>query len=114
MEAAEQIAVVWKQVRGPVIAPLLRASVLLCVAMSAMLFAEKVYMAVVVLALRLLGRRPERQYRWEPMRDGDDPELGSAAYPMVLVQIPMYNEKEVRRPPRFPSRGAWLVLLLES
>ncbi|VAI90524.1 probable glucomannan 4-beta-mannosyltransferase 9 [Triticum dicoccoides] len=87
----------WQQVRGPVIVPLLRASVLLCVAMSAMLFAEKVYMAVVVLALRLLGRRPERQYRWEPMRDGDDPELGSAAYPMVLVQIPMYNEREVYR-----------------
>ena len=90
-----QIAAAWEQVRGPVIVPLLRASVLLCLAMSAMLFAEKVYMAVVVLALRLLGRRPERQYRWEPMRDGDDPELGSAAYPMVLVQIPMYNEREV-------------------
>lgn len=85
----------WQQVRGPVIVPLLRASVLLCVAMSAMLFAEKVYMAVVVLALRLLGRRPERQYWWEPVRDGDDPEHGSAAYPMVLVQIPMYNEREV-------------------
>ncbi|XP_044959938.1 probable glucomannan 4-beta-mannosyltransferase 9 isoform X2 [Hordeum vulgare subsp. vulgare] len=62
--------------------------------MSAMLFAEKVYMAVVVLAVRLLGRRPERQYRSEPVGD-DDPELGSAAYPMVLVQIPMYNEREV-------------------
>lgn len=70
----------WQQVRGPVIVPLLRASVLLCVAMSAMLFAEKVYMAVVVLAVRLLGRRPERQYRWEPVGD-EDPELGSAAYP---------------------------------
>jgi hypothetical protein len=30
------------------------------------------------------------------MREDDDPELGSAAYPMVLVQIPMYNEREVR------------------
>ncbi|XP_044433846.1 probable glucomannan 4-beta-mannosyltransferase 9 [Triticum aestivum] len=90
-----QIAAAWEQVRGPVIVPLLRVSVLLCLAMSAMLFAEKVYMAVVVLAVRLLGRRPEQQYRWEPVGDGNDPELGSAAYPMVLVQIPMYNEREV-------------------
>ncbi|XP_025810950.1 probable glucomannan 4-beta-mannosyltransferase 9 isoform X2 [Panicum hallii] len=64
--------------------------------MSVMLFAEKVYMATVVLAARLLGRRPERRYRCEPIRDSDDDlEVGSAAYPMVLVQIPMYNEREV-------------------
>ena len=88
MEAAEQIAVVWKQVRGPVIVPLLRASVMVCLAMCVILFVEKVYMAVVIVAMRLIGRRPERQWRWEPLRD-DDPELGSAAYPMVLVQIPM-------------------------
>ncbi|XBI11770.1 hypothetical protein VPH35_138762 [Triticum aestivum] len=94
LPGAWHVAAAWEQVRGPVIVPLLRASVLLCLAMSAMLFAEKVYMAVVVLAVRLLGRRPERQYQWEPMGD-DDPELGSAAYPMVLVQIPMYNEREV-------------------
>ncbi|VAI78425.1 unnamed protein product [Triticum turgidum subsp. durum] len=94
MEAAEQIAVVWKQVRGPVIAPLLRASVMVCLAMCVILFVEKVYMAVVIVAMRLIGRRPERQWRWEPLRD-DDPELGNAAYPMVLVQIPMYNEREV-------------------
>lgn len=92
-DVAEQIAVIWQQVRGPVIVPLLRLSVLLCLAMSVMLFVEKVYMAVVILAVRLLGRRPERRYRWEPMRD--DLELGNAAYPMVLVQIPMYNEREV-------------------
>ncbi|RLN11726.1 hypothetical protein C2845_PM09G18980 [Panicum miliaceum] len=53
--------------------------------MSVMLFAEKVYMAAVVLAARLLGRRPESLYRWEPIpdKDGDDLEAGGAAYPMV-------------------------------
>ncbi|KAM0924014.1 hypothetical protein ACQ4PT_005147 [Festuca glaucescens] len=86
----------WQQVRVPVIVPLLRASVAVCLAMCVILFVEKVYMAVVITAVRLLGRRPERQWRWEPMREDDDPELGSAAYPMVLVQIPMYNEREVR------------------
>ncbi|KAL6603020.1 hypothetical protein ACP70R_043381 [Stipagrostis hirtigluma subsp. patula] len=94
-DAAEQVAAAWRQVKAPVVEPLLRLSVALCLAMSVMLFAEKVYMAVVILVLRLLGRRPERRYRWEPMSDGDDLEKGSAAYPMVLVQIPMYNEREV-------------------
>ncbi|RRT66671.1 hypothetical protein B296_00015078 [Ensete ventricosum] len=61
--------------------------------MSVMLVVEKAYMAVVVVLVKLFGRRPEKRYRWEPMRD--DLELGSSAYPMVLVQIPMYNEKEV-------------------
>ena len=90
----------WQQVRSPVAAPLLRLAVSLCLAMSAMLLAEKAYMAAAVLAARLLGRRPERQYRWEPIRD-DDLEAaggaggGGAAFPMVLVQIPMYNEREV-------------------
>ncbi|XP_003560565.2 probable mannan synthase 9 [Brachypodium distachyon] len=67
--------------------------------MSVMLFVEKAYMAAVILAMRLFRRcRPERQYRWEPMREdeGDDLELGgNGDYPVVLVQIPMYNEREV-------------------
>ncbi|KAJ6690570.1 hypothetical protein OIU85_006790 [Salix viminalis] len=37
----------------------------------------------------VLGHR----YKWEPIKD--DIELGNSAYPMVLVQVPMYNEKEV-------------------
>ncbi|XP_020255385.1 probable mannan synthase 11 [Asparagus officinalis] len=40
--------------------------------------------------------RPMRVYKWEPMgRGDDDEELGSFAYPMVLVQVPMYNERQV-------------------
>uniref|UniRef100_A0ACD5UH20 Uncharacterized protein n=1 Tax=Avena sativa TaxID=4498 RepID=A0ACD5UH20_AVESA len=98
MDAAEQLALMWRQIRGPVIVPVLRASVAVCLAMCVILFVEKVYMAVVITAVRLLGRRPERQWRWEPVREDDaDPECGgsNSAYPMVLVQIPMYNEREV-------------------
>jgi len=98
------VAALWQQVKSPVVVPLLRLSVSLCLAMSVMLFAEKVYMAVVLLVSRLplLGRRPEQRYRWEPIvRDGDLEAGGggggdaAACYPMVLVQIPMYNEREV-------------------
>ncbi|XP_018678071.2 glucomannan 4-beta-mannosyltransferase 9 isoform X1 [Musa acuminata AAA Group] len=92
-DITEQMGVVWQQIKAPVIVPLLRLAVFVCLVMSVMLVVEKVYMAAVIALVKFLGRRPEKRYKWEPIRD--DLELGSAAYPMVLVQIPMYNEKEV-------------------
>lgn len=89
-----QITTIWWQIKTPLIVPLLRVAVFLCLAMSIMLVAEKVYMAAVIAFIKLRGRRPEKVYKWEPI--SDDLELGSSAYPMVLVQIPMFNEKEVR------------------
>ncbi|KAM0876569.1 hypothetical protein ACQ4PT_036089 [Festuca glaucescens] len=58
-----------------------------------MLLAEALFMA----AASLARRRPERRYRAEPLGacDGEDEESGLLGYPMVLVQIPMYNEREV-------------------
>ena len=85
----------------------LRAAVWACLAASAMLVAEAAYMGLASLAA--LWRRPQRRYRWEPMPGGagGDVEAGpaeaaaaaaaAAEFPMVLVQIPMYNEREVSR-----------------
>ncbi|MQM12888.1 hypothetical protein Taro_045807 [Colocasia esculenta] len=92
-DLAGQIGLVWQQVRTPLVVPLLRVAVVVCLAMSLMLFVERVYMGVVIVFVKLFGRRPERRYKWEPITD--DVEMGNSAYPMVLVQIPMYNEKEV-------------------
>lgn len=50
-------------------------------------------MNLVVLYVKLFKRKPEKVYKWEPMQE--DVEVGHETYPMVLVQIPMYNEKEV-------------------
>ena len=50
-------------------------------------------MGIVIVLIKLFGRKPEKRYNWEPIKD--DVELGNSAYPMVLVQIPMYNEREV-------------------
>lgn len=50
-------------------------------------------MGIVVAYVKLFKRKPEKVYKWEAMED--DVECGSASFPMVLVQIPMYNEKEV-------------------
>ncbi|MQM21975.1 hypothetical protein Taro_055022 [Colocasia esculenta] len=86
------VGAAWVQIRAAVVAPVLKAAVAVCLAMSVMLVAEVIYLNAVSVAVKLLGRRPERRYRWEPLQS--DPEAGSAAYPVVLVQIPMYNEKE--------------------
>ncbi|XP_010937167.1 glucomannan 4-beta-mannosyltransferase 9 isoform X1 [Elaeis guineensis] len=89
----DRVVVGWRVARKMAVAPLLRAAVVLCLAMSVMLLVEVVSMAVCSLAVKLLRRRPEKRYKWEPIKG--DLESGNLAYPMVLVQIPMYNEKEV-------------------
>ena len=89
-----QISFVWEQTKAPlIIIPTLRFLVVVCLAMSVMLFIEKVYMGIVITFVKLFKRKPEKRHKWEPIRD--DLELGNSAYPMVLVQIPMYNEREV-------------------
>ncbi|XP_010521855.1 PREDICTED: probable mannan synthase 3 [Tarenaya hassleriana] len=88
-----QILYIWKQTRIIVLIPILKCLATLCFVMSLMLFIERVYMSVVVVIVKLLGRNPEKVHRWEALND--DIELGHSTYPMVLIQIPMYNEKEV-------------------
>ncbi|XP_042449406.1 glucomannan 4-beta-mannosyltransferase 1-like isoform X1 [Zingiber officinale] len=85
----------WREVRSWALAPVLRVAIVVCLVMSVMLLVEVVSMAVVSLAIKILRRRPESRYCWEPINAGDDPESGNLAFPMVLVQIPMYNEREV-------------------
>ncbi|KAL1545755.1 Glucomannan 4-beta-mannosyltransferase 9 [Salvia divinorum] len=89
----EQFQIIWGQIKAPLIVPLLNMAVFLCLAMSAMLFIERVYMAVVITLVKIFGRKADKRYKWESMKD--DLELGNSAYPMVLVQIPMFNESEV-------------------
>lgn len=62
--------------------------------MSVMLFVEMMYMGLVVAYIKLFKRKPEKVYKWVAMEE-DDVECGGESFPMVLVQIPMYNEKEV-------------------
>ncbi|XP_045817598.1 glucomannan 4-beta-mannosyltransferase 9-like [Trifolium pratense] len=89
-----QIEFVWKHMREALVVPILKIAVFLCICMLLMDFVEKVYMAIVISFVKLCGRKPEKRYKWETIKD-DDVELGNSNYPMVLVQIPMYNEREV-------------------
>ena len=91
----DQVLMLWDLIKEPLIVPLLKLMVNICLVMSVLLFIERVYMAIVKVFIKLLRRKPEKNYKWEAMQ-GEDLELGSSAYPMVLVQIPMYNEREVQ------------------
>ncbi|XP_060176992.1 glucomannan 4-beta-mannosyltransferase 9 [Lycium barbarum] len=92
-DLTEQLSIIWEQIKAPLIVPILRIAVLLCLLMSILLFIERVYMGIVITLVKFFGRKPEKRYKWESLKD--DIELGNSSYPMVLVQIPMYNEKEV-------------------
>ncbi|CAN6246130.1 unnamed protein product [Urochloa humidicola] len=85
----------WGQVRAELLVPLLRAAVVICTVMSLIVLSEKVFLGTVSAVMKLLRRRPGRMYRCDPIARPDEELPGSEAYPMVLVQIPMYNEKEV-------------------
>ncbi|CAO2206829.1 unnamed protein product [Urochloa humidicola] len=102
---AAQCAWAAARARAAAVVPAVRLLVLLSLAMTVMILAEKLFVCAVCLAVRALRLGPHRRYRWEPIAaaGGGDEESGgggaatatAAKYPMVLVQIPMYNEREV-------------------
>lgn len=92
-DTIETLASLWMRWRAPVIAPAVQLAINVCLVMVAMMFMERVYMCVVLFYVKMFRRSPNKTYKFIPMRD--DVELGSSHYPMVLVQVPMYNEREV-------------------
>ncbi|KAL7612612.1 hypothetical protein Lser_V15G05402 [Lactuca serriola] len=88
-----RIMVIGGQIKAPLVVPLLRMLMYVSLAMSVMLFMEKVYMSLVVAFKKLFGKKAEKRYKWESFKD--DIELGNSVYPLVLVQLPMFNEREV-------------------
>ncbi|KAM0936778.1 putative glucomannan 4-beta-mannosyltransferase [Dioscorea sansibarensis] len=84
---------VWKHVRESVVIPVTKIAIIICLIMSVMLVTEKLAMGIVTLFVKIFRRTPEKIYKWEPIKE--DEELGTFAYPMVLVQVPMFNEREV-------------------
>ncbi|KAH0458670.1 hypothetical protein IEQ34_011484 [Dendrobium chrysotoxum] len=90
------LATKWKQIRMIIVAPLLRVAVLICLIMTVMILVEKLLVAFICLVVKVFKLKPEKRYKWKPMSpETSDLESGVQFYPMVLVQIPMYNEKEV-------------------
>lgn len=90
-----QIELLWELVKVPLIVPLLKLGVYICLAMSLMLFMERLYMGIFIILVKLFWKKPEQRYNYKPLQD--DVELGSFIFPTVLIQIPMFNEKEVTK-----------------
>jgi beta-mannan synthase len=88
-----QLKLIWELIKAPLIVPLLTLGVYISLAMSLMLLMERVYMGIVIILVKLFWKKPDKRYKWEPMQD--DIESGNLNFPVVLVQIPMFNEKEV-------------------
>ena len=93
VDIAEQIKAIWTQLKAPVVVPFLTISLTICLVMSIMLFIEKVYMGLVSGYIKVFRKPTGKRYKYEPFID--DIELGNSAYPLVLVQVPMFNEREV-------------------
>ncbi|XP_047166278.1 glucomannan 4-beta-mannosyltransferase 2 [Vigna umbellata] len=92
-DVTAQMRMVWEVIKAPLIVPLLNLAVYICLAMALMLFMERVYMGIVIILVKLFWKKPHQRYRFEPLQE--DEELGNTNFPVVLVQIPMFNEKEV-------------------
>ncbi|XP_078175238.1 putative glucomannan 4-beta-mannosyltransferase 6 [Carex rostrata] len=88
----EHIVVLWIVIRK-VLLPTFQVIVMLCMMMSVIVLVEKAFLGLVSGYTEAFRQRPKRIYKCDPIVE--DKEFGSLAYPMVLVQIPMYNEKEV-------------------
>ncbi|TVU05737.1 hypothetical protein EJB05_48918, partial [Eragrostis curvula] len=95
---AAQCAWLWAQVRAFVLVPAIWLLVVVSLTLTVMIMVEKLFILAVFIVVKVFRLRPERRYRWEPIAgagEDDEEEAGnSAKYPMVLVQIPMYNERE--------------------
>ncbi|KAL0909138.1 hypothetical protein M5K25_023670 [Dendrobium thyrsiflorum] len=88
----------WEVVRESALVPALRLAVAVCLVMSIIMVLEKIFMGAVSLFVRLAGRSPSKVYRWEPFPDHFDEEMQQGSidsHPMVLIQIPLFNERQV-------------------
>ncbi|XBI68677.1 hypothetical protein VPH35_047848 [Triticum aestivum] len=102
---AAQCAWAGAQARAFLVVPAIRLLLVLSLTMTVMILLEKIFVAAVCFAAKAFGHKPERRYQWRPIAasacktGGVDEEAsvggGSSAFPVVLVQIPMYNEREV-------------------
>ncbi|OAY51470.1 glucomannan 4-beta-mannosyltransferase 2 [Manihot esculenta] len=92
-EFGDQLGLIWELVKAPLIVPLLQLGVYICLTMSLMLFMERLYMGVVIILVKLFFKKPDKRYKWESLQE--DEESGNSDFPVVLIQIPMFNEREV-------------------
>ncbi|KAI3904137.1 hypothetical protein MKW98_021723 [Papaver atlanticum] len=101
-EVIQELGLIWNVIRSSIIVPGLTVSVYLCSVAVVIVLFERLYLSVIVYYVMLSRFKPEKRYKFEAINpvEANIEEQGevqkcSADYPMVLVQIPMYNERMV-------------------
>lgn len=98
-DTSRSLSHAWDRIRVPIIVPILQLALYVCIAMSVMLFMERVYMAIVIACVKCLRKKRYTKYNLDAIKKDLEQNKN---YPMVLVQIPMFNEKEVQCAFLFP------------
>ncbi|GER34417.1 cellulose synthase-like protein [Striga asiatica] len=80
-------------IKASFLVPVLRFAVYVCLACSFLLFVEWVHVMSLAAIARLFRKRPAERFKFEAT--ADELEGAGADFPVVLVQIPIYNEIEV-------------------
>ncbi|KAK4389027.1 putative xyloglucan glycosyltransferase 5 [Sesamum angolense] len=86
------VYVAWLELRGQYIAPLVQSLSTFCVVLFMIQSLDRLILCLGCLYIKLKKIKPE--VNGDPFQL-DDPEGAHCSYPMVLVQIPMCNEREV-------------------
>jgi beta-mannan synthase len=60
-DIAGQLTLIWELLKAPLIVPLLTLGVYICLAMSLMLFMERVYMGIVIILVKLFWKKPDKR-----------------------------------------------------
>lgn len=81
-----------KRIRVNLLSPILQVLVAFTAFLSSLVAADRLFHFYVAIVWKLSGKRPEDEYQKAPL-----PALHDAGdqYPKVVVQIPMFNEREV-------------------
>ncbi|XP_012837984.1 PREDICTED: probable mannan synthase 11 [Erythranthe guttata] len=87
-------------IRANVVVPCLRVALYTCLVLSFLLFLEWVHVMFLAAVAKLFRKKPAERYKWEPMANAAAGDLenggnGKDCFPIVLVQIPIFNEIEV-------------------
>ncbi|KAJ0233293.1 xyloglucan glycosyltransferase 8 [Hirschfeldia incana] len=83
----------WLSLRADYIAPLVRALSKFCIVLFLVQSVDRLILCLGCIWIKFKKIKP--RVHEEPFANGDDVEGSGSEYPMVLVQIPMCNEREV-------------------
>ena len=91
----EYVYAKWLKIRADYLAPLLQNLTNVCIVLFMIQSVDRFVLVLGCLYIKIRGLRPVAETDYSGDDEKEDADL--ERYPMVLVQIPMCNEREVRR-----------------